>query len=107
MTGGTVKPWHDANSNTAGNTNALGGTAPGGTTINGGTLDINGTNLSNENITVQGTGVGGNGAIVTTVSSRTTPCCTSPSAVTLPSAAHGIPLSKTPDDGTCVVPDRP
>ena len=42
---------------------ALGSTS-GGTTVNGGTLDTNGQNLGAEPITVQGTGVGGNGAIV-------------------------------------------
>jgi autotransporter-associated beta strand protein len=62
ITGGTLK---------AGSTNALGGTA-GGTGINGGSLDINGQNLSNEAITVQGSGVGGNGAIVNTSSDQIT-----------------------------------
>ncbi len=55
ITGGTFR----AGSNTAlGTTNAL------GTSITGGTLDINGMNLQTEPITVQGSGVGGNGAIV-------------------------------------------
>jgi autotransporter-associated beta strand protein len=48
----------------AGNANALGGTAAGGTFIYGGTLDVNGQNLTTEPITVQGAGVGGNGAII-------------------------------------------
>ncbi|MGA2060031.1 MAG: autotransporter-associated beta strand repeat-containing protein [Thermoguttaceae bacterium] len=55
VTGGTLK---------AGSSIALGTNSSIGTTINGGTLDINGFNLSTEPITVQGAGVGGNGAII-------------------------------------------
>jgi autotransporter-associated beta strand protein len=49
----------------AGSNSALGTNNTVGTTINGsGTLDINAMNLQTEPITVQGAGVGGNGAIV-------------------------------------------
>ncbi len=47
----------------AGSNTAL-GSGTTGTSINGGTLDLNGMNLQNEAITVQGAGVGSNGAIV-------------------------------------------
>jgi fibronectin-binding autotransporter adhesin len=40
------------------------GNATGGITINGGSLDVNGLNLGDEPVTVQGTGVGDQGAIV-------------------------------------------
>jgi autotransporter-associated beta strand protein len=63
ITGGTLR---------AGSSAALGTNSTIGTTIIGGTLDINGQNLSTEPITVQGTGVGGNGAIVNSGSASTT-----------------------------------
>ncbi len=52
-----------------GHLNALGGTVSGTTIQSGATLDLNGAYASansNESITVSGTGVGGNGAIVNT-----------------------------------------
>lgn len=55
ITGGTLH---------AANNNALGSTA-GGTTVNGGTLDITGTNIGNEVVTIEGTGDGGKGALIT------------------------------------------
>ena len=55
ITGGTLK---------AGSSIALGTNNTVGTTINGGTLDINAMDLQTEPITVQGAGVGGNGAII-------------------------------------------
>jgi autotransporter-associated beta strand protein len=55
LTGGTLQ---------AGSNTALGSNSTVGTQINGGTLDINGFNLSTEPISVQGTGIGGAGAIV-------------------------------------------
>ena len=48
----------------AGSSTALGSTNAVGTTITSGTLDVNGQNLTTEPITVQGAGVGNNGAIV-------------------------------------------
>ena len=45
--------------------------AAGGTIIDGGTLDINGQNLTNESVTVQGAGVGGNGAIINSGAQQT------------------------------------
>jgi autotransporter-associated beta strand protein len=54
----------------AGNTSAL-GTSAGGTTIASGTLDINGQNLTTEPITVQGPGVGNNGAIINSGAQQT------------------------------------
>ena len=51
-------------------TNTALGSTTGGTTVNGGTLDLGGTlgantlNLPAEVITISGTGVGGNGALV-------------------------------------------
>jgi autotransporter-associated beta strand protein len=62
ITGGTLK---------AGSAAALGTNSSIGTTINGGTLDINGQNLSTEPVTVQGTGVGNNGAIVNSGAQQT------------------------------------
>ncbi len=57
ITGGTLR---------AGSNTALGSTNAVGTTINGGTLDVNGYILTTEPVTVQGAGVGGNGAIINT-----------------------------------------
>ena len=48
----------------AGTTSPLGSTASGTTIANGATLDINNFSLGDESVTVQGTGVGGLGAIV-------------------------------------------
>ena len=66
ITGGTVK----LNANDLGlgdNTQFL--TAP--TTINGGTLDLNARSVGNELVSVQGAGVGGNGAIINTGAANT------------------------------------
>lgn len=48
----------------AGNGAALGSVAAGTTVASGATLDINGQNLSTEVLTISGSGVGGNGALV-------------------------------------------
>ncbi len=50
----------------AGSGTALGATTGGTTIANGATLDVNSQNLGAEIITVQGGGVGGNGAIIST-----------------------------------------
>jgi fibronectin-binding autotransporter adhesin len=64
ITGGTLQ---------VGNIRALGDivdwTLPG-TTINGGTLDVNGQNIGAEAVTVQGSGVGDNGAIINSAGSQ-------------------------------------
>jgi autotransporter-associated beta strand protein len=57
LTGGTLR---------AGSNTALGTSSTIGTTINGGALDINGFNLTTEPIAVQGSGIGGAGAIINT-----------------------------------------
>ncbi len=51
--------------------NALGENNIAATTINGGTLDLNAQSAGNEPIFVQGTGVGGNGAIINTGANAT------------------------------------
>jgi len=56
VAGGTLKVNH-------GNTNALGTGAGGTTVLSGATLDVNGTNLANEVVTIEGAGVGGIGAL--------------------------------------------
>jgi autotransporter-associated beta strand protein len=62
ITGGTLK---------IGSTKAL-GSIEGGTVVNGGTLDLNGYyNLRREPISVQGAGVGGNGALVNNRANQT------------------------------------
>jgi fibronectin-binding autotransporter adhesin len=48
----------------AGNNSALGRTNNGTVILSGATLDVNGKNLGAEQVTVSGTGVGGNGAVV-------------------------------------------
>jgi autotransporter-associated beta strand protein len=48
----------------AGNASALGNSVGGTTVESNGTLDLNGQNLTNELVTVQGTGAGGAGAVV-------------------------------------------
>jgi fibronectin-binding autotransporter adhesin len=53
-----------------GNNSALGRTNSGTTISAGATLDVNGANLGGEPITVAGTGVGNNGAIVNTGASQ-------------------------------------
>ncbi|HEY7087900.1 MAG TPA: autotransporter-associated beta strand repeat-containing protein, partial [Tepidisphaeraceae bacterium] len=55
ITGGTLR---------AGSNAALGTNSTIGTQINGGALDINGFNLTTEPVSVQGSGIGGAGAIV-------------------------------------------
>ena len=62
ITGGTLR---------AGSTAALGSNSAIGTTIEGGTLDINGLSLNTEPVTVKGSGVGGNGAIVNSSTQQT------------------------------------
>jgi autotransporter-associated beta strand protein len=64
ITGGTLK---------AGSATALGAAVVGGGTYisGGGTLDINAQNLGGELVTIEGTGVGGNGAIVNSGASQT------------------------------------
>jgi fibronectin-binding autotransporter adhesin len=57
VVGGTVQ---------AGNSSALGATNGGTIISGGGTLDVNGFNLGVEPVTVSGTGVGNNGAIINT-----------------------------------------
>jgi fibronectin-binding autotransporter adhesin len=47
-----------------GNNSALGATNSGTTIASGATLDVNGRNLGGETVTVSGTGVGNNGAII-------------------------------------------
>ncbi len=54
----------------AGSATALGSSAAGTTIQSGGTLDLNGQNLGAEGVTVSGTGVGGNGAIVNSGASQ-------------------------------------
>jgi autotransporter-associated beta strand protein len=62
VTGGTLK---------LGSTTALGSSNSNGTQIAGGTFDINGFAVGSEPISVQGTGVGGNGAIINSGASQT------------------------------------
>ena len=62
--GGTIRIGASSTTLLSNTVSAALGATSGGTTINGGTLDTNGQNLVAEPITVQGTGVGGNGAIV-------------------------------------------
>ncbi len=53
------------------NTSAL-GTIAGGTIVqSGGTLDLNGLSIGNEPLTIYGTGIGGNGALINTNTSAT------------------------------------
>ncbi|MGC4013542.1 MAG: autotransporter-associated beta strand repeat-containing protein [Luteolibacter sp.] len=73
LTLGTANSYTGATSVTAGtlqlgSSTALGSTAAGTTIASGATLDVNGQNLTSspEPVTVGGTGVGGNGAVVNT-----------------------------------------
>ncbi len=56
----------------AANSSAFGPAASSVVVNSGGTLDVNGTNLSNYNPTITGTGVGGNGAIFNSGAAQTT-----------------------------------
>jgi fibronectin-binding autotransporter adhesin len=53
-----------------GNGAALGDTATGTAVVNGATLDVGGVDIGNEPVTVQGAGVGNNGALINTATAR-------------------------------------